>query len=120
MVIRIYRRRFEAEGYVVDLAVDGELALGCLTRNIPDIVVLDLQLPKVNGVEVLKYIRSNTATTHLPVIVFSNAVFGSLAEEAAKSGATVCRTKASCTPQELVELIRTTLGIVSSPSAVKV
>src|SRR5262249_11386525 len=57
MIIRIYRGSFQMEGYEVEVATDGEAALHCLQKNIPDAVVLDLQLPKVNGVEVLKNIR---------------------------------------------------------------
>jgi CheY-like chemotaxis protein len=112
MIIRIYRGRFQTEGYEVEVAMDGEAALDCLKKNTPDVVVLDLQLPKVNGVEVLKHIRSQPATKQLPVIVFSNAFLGKLVEEAWKAGATKCLTKASCTPKQFLKVLEATLESV--------
>src|SRR5262249_9576047 len=110
MILRIYRARFQTDGYEVEVATDGEAALDCLKKNTPDAVVLDLQLPKVNGVEVLKHIRSQAATKQLPVIVFSNAFLGQLVEDAWKAGATKCLTKASCTPKQLLQVLETALA----------
>lgn len=114
MIIRIYRGSFQSQGYEVEVATDGHAALECLKKNTPDVVVLDLQLPKVDGVEVLKQIRAQPATKQLPVIVFSNAFLGKLVEDAWKAGATKCLTKASCTPKQFLKILETTLG--SAPS----
>lgn len=109
MIIRIYRTKFQSEGFEVDVATDGQSALDLLKKSAPDLVLLDLQLPKVNGVEVLKHIRSRPETKSVPVIVFSNAFMGKLIEEAWKAGATKCMTKANCTPSQLIDIVRSTL-----------
>jgi CheY-like chemotaxis protein len=114
MIIRIYRGKFEAEGYEVDVANDGQSALEALKQSTPNLVVLDLQLPKLNGVEVLKYIRSQAATKDLPVIVFSNAFLSNLMQEAREAGATKCLTKADCTPRQLMDVIHKALAATNS------
>lgn len=109
MIIRIYRTKFQSEGFEVDVATDGQSALDFLKKSAPDLVLLDLQLPKVNGVEVLKHIRARPETRSVPVIVFSNAFMGKLIEDAWKAGATKCLTKANCTPKQLIDIVRGTL-----------
>ena len=67
----IYRTKFTAEGFQVDVASDGEQALELIGRTNPDLVLLDLNLPKINGMEVLKRLRAQSSFLTLPVIVFS-------------------------------------------------
>ncbi len=59
------------EGYDVSSALDGETALLRLQRDPPDLVILDVMLPKVNGFEVLKRIKADPALRHLPVMVLT-------------------------------------------------
>ena len=56
---QVYQRLLEAHGYEVKLAPDGEFAQAALVFQRPDLVVLDLMLPKVPGVEVLHFLRSH-------------------------------------------------------------
>src|SRR5579864_3133020 len=84
----IYRDTFEREGFNAEIASDGNIAVQRLKGNPPDLVLLDLMMPGLNGVEVLKYIRSHELTRALPVIVMSNAFAGPLGQEAAAVGAT--------------------------------
>src|SRR6202041_1740031 len=82
-----------------------------LMRNFkPNMILLDLLLPQLSGVEVLKHIRSENDFAKLPVIVFSNTYLTNLIQEAWKAGANKCLSKASCSPKEILELIRTTVG----------
>ena len=62
----------ERQGYRVYAAVDGEQAIKLAAENQPDIVLLDLILPKVQGMDVLKALRKDKATSHVPVIIFSS------------------------------------------------
>ena len=73
----------------------------------PDVVVLDLMMPKFNGVDVLKYIRSTPALKAIPVVILTNArmTMTNLMQEAAAIGAERALQKASCTPEQLLEVI---------------
>jgi CheY-like chemotaxis protein len=73
VVVHVYRAKFLREGFAVEVAQDGLAALKMLQTIKPDVVILDLMMPKMNGVDVLKYIRSNPALKKTPVIILSNA-----------------------------------------------
>jgi two-component system alkaline phosphatase synthesis response regulator PhoP len=59
-------------GYEVSTAADGEEALRVATDELPDIILLDMLLPKLSGPEVLKALKNNPATKAIPVIVLSS------------------------------------------------
>ena len=59
-------------GYLVSTAADGEEALQVANDKLPDIILLDMMLPKISGPNVLKALKENPATTHIPVIVFTS------------------------------------------------
>jgi DNA-binding response OmpR family regulator len=104
---KIYQNKFRVEGFDVELANDGQKAIEHVKSSVPDLVLLDLQLPKVNGVEVLKFIRSHEPSSKVPVIVFSNSYLSSLVQAAWQAGANKVLTKADCTPRQLIDIIRT-------------
>jgi DNA-binding response OmpR family regulator len=117
IVGNIYRHKFQVEGYQVEVAADGEAGVAAVNRFHPDVVILDLMLPKLNGVEVLKRLRSKPETQSLPVIVLSNAYLSSLVQEAWKAGANHCMIKANCTPKQLVEVVNKTLASATGGSS---
>ena len=117
LVGNIYRNKFSVEGFQVDLALDGLAGLEKLRTFRPDAVILDLMLPKMTGVEVMKQIRSEQAFQNLPVIVFSNTYLTNLVQEAWKAGATKCLSKANCTPRHLIEVVRSALGLNGATAA---
>jgi DNA-binding response OmpR family regulator len=110
IVSNIYRHKFQAEGFQVELAGDGESGLAATLRSKPHVIILDLMLPKLNGVEVLRKIRAEPTTRDLPVIVLSNAYMSNLIQEAWKAGANYCMVKANCTPRQLADIVNKTLG----------
>ncbi len=59
---------FKSQGYDVDLALRGELALEKTRQTMPHLIVLDIMLPDIDGYEVCKRLRSNSRTSHIPVI----------------------------------------------------
>src|SRR5437868_13136115 len=95
IVGNIYRSKFAAEGFQVDTAADGEQALELIHRDKPDLVLLDLMLPKIDGLEVLKRLRRERLFAHLPVIVFSASGRPNIVEEARAAGATIVVSKTS-------------------------
>jgi DNA-binding response OmpR family regulator len=59
-------------GFEVSTAADGEEALKVANEKLPDIILLDMMLPKISGTEVLKALKGNPATTNIPVIVLTS------------------------------------------------
>jgi len=110
VVLTLYRNRLQREGFEVLFAEDGEVALNILSRVRPDLVVLDLMLPKVNGVDVLRHIRADDRLKSTPVLILSNAYMTELAQKAMQSGANKGMLKTECTPARLVEAVRDMLG----------
>jgi CheY-like chemotaxis protein len=110
----LYQNRLQREGFKISFAEDGELALSALAKDKPDLVVLDLMLPKLNGPEVLKHIRSEERLKSTPVLIISNAYMSELSQKAMESGATRGMLKTECTPGRLVETVRDMLGFRSA------
>jgi DNA-binding response OmpR family regulator len=114
IVANIYRNKFSVEGYQVDIAHDGVSGLESIRSFRPDAVILDLMLPKMTGVDLMKQVRSEPEFQKLPIIVFSNTYLSNLVQEAWKAGATKCLSKANCSPKQLLEVVR---GSLSSDAA---
>ncbi len=109
VVANIYRNKFNVDGFKVELASDGAAGFELIKTFQPDLVLLDLMLPTVSGVEVLKKIRLEPGLQDLPVIVFSSTYLTNVVQEAWKVGATKCLSKASCTPKQIIEVVRAAL-----------
>lgn len=117
VVANIYRNKLVVEGHVAECAEDGESGLELLHSFRPDILILDLMLPGINGIEVLKTLRAEEAFANLPVIVLSNTYLTSMVQEAWKAGANKCLSKANCTPQSVLTVIRGLLPANGDSSA---
>jgi CheY-like chemotaxis protein len=111
---KLYQNRLQREGFRISFAEDGELALHALSKEKPDLVVLDLMLPKINGPDVLKHIRTEERLKTTPVLIISNAYMSELSQKAMESGATRGMLKTECTPGRLVETVRDMLGYPSA------
>ena len=109
IVANIYRNKFSIEGFLVEIAHDGVAGLETIRHFKPDAVVLDLMLPKMTGVDLMKKVRGDADFQKLPIIVFSNTYLSNLVQEAWKAGATKCLSKANCTPKQLLDVVRGTL-----------
>lgn len=109
----VYRNKFIAAGYQVEVAADGEAGLALINTSKPDLVILDLMLPKLNGIEVLKRVRANPLFPNLPVIIFSNASLPGMVEDAWKAGATMVLSKSNHSPNQIVESVRSVLEAAS-------
>ncbi len=116
IVANIYRNRFTVDHYQVEIAHDGETGLELLSQQQPDLVLLDLMLPKMSGVDVLKKIRAQPDLKQLPVVVFSNTYLTNIVQDAWKAGATKCLSKANCTPKQILDVVRSLLP--AAPAAI--
>ena len=73
VALTMYQKRLQREGFHVETADDGIAALKVLSEMTPDIVVLDMMLPKFSGRDVFDYMRADEQFRRIPVVIFSNA-----------------------------------------------
>lgn len=109
-IIDIYSNTFKREDFSVDVAVDGEMALEKIKNHIPDLVVLDLILPKLAGWDVLRQIRSNPVTEKLKVVVISNLNEKENAQNIASLQVAKYFLKIETTPEEILETVKEILA----------
>ena len=109
ILANVYRNKFTVERFQVEIAPDGQAGFEMLRSFRPDAVILDLTLPKVSGIELMRQIRAEPGFEKMPIIVFSNTYLTNMVEEAWKAGATKCLSKVNCTPKDMVQLVRSTL-----------
>ncbi len=108
----LYREYLGYVGYDVSTAADGDAALRCALRQNCDVIVLDLALPKLDGLTVLRMLRSNSHTKDVPVIVLSASANALMRAEALAAGANLFVAK-PCSPEELDAAIR---GVLTARS----
>lgn len=97
-------------GFSVVTATNGEEALEALRTMRPDLILLDLIMPKVQGFEVLRSVKENPATAHIPVIVLSNLGQEGDVKRAMESGATAYFVKANLTLEDMVTQVESVLA----------
>ncbi len=98
----LYQRTLTKEGYTVLTAGDGEQGIQLVSQH-PDLILLDLMLPKKNGIDVLKEIKADPETAIIPVIILTNLGDQSMVNELKTLGAVGYIVKAQFTPQQIVE-----------------
>src|SRR5258706_1161135 len=87
IILKMYVTVFKEKGYEVDLAKDGEEGLSKVKSFSPALILLDVMMPKMNGMEVLDHLKSDPATKAIPVIVLTNLSSDTDEESALKKGA---------------------------------
>jgi CheY-like chemotaxis protein len=111
LIVRsIYRRKFEMSGYKVETAEEGAAALALLPEFKPHVVQVDIMLPGIDGVEVIRKIRSWPEFKKTPILVLSSFYRPDLAKEAWKAGANKCVSKMDCTPNLALDLVEQLLA----------
>ena len=103
-------RKLTAEGFDVENALDGETAFGILANKTPNIILLDLILPNIDGFEILARVRKDAKTEKTPVIIFSNLGEKADIDKAMGLGATDFMVKANFTLDEIVTKIHSIIG----------
>lgn len=110
VISQMYRMKFEADGFDVQLANDGKKGVALVEHFTPDIVLLDIQMPEMNGQEALAAIRKQAWGKDIPVIILTN-----LGEEEAPKGIRSLGihsyiVKAELTPRQVVQRVKDALG----------
>lgn len=97
-------------GFLVLKALDGELGLKLAQKEKPDVILLDLILPKMDGFRVLAALKADASTKHIPVIVLTNLEGSVDVEKALRLGATTYLVKANYDLAEVVTYIKKIVG----------
>jgi len=105
-----YQTILKQEGYKVFAAYDGEEALEIAQKNKIDLILLDLRMPKMSGIEFLKAYDVKNQKKRPKIVVFSNLDMQSEIDEAYELGADKYMLKAWASPKELVKLIKESLS----------
>jgi DNA-binding response OmpR family regulator len=111
LMVRMYQKKLTNDGYDVMTAGDGMEALEKLESQKPDLILLDIMMPKLNGLDTLKKIKADSKTKDIPVIMLTNV--GASDEDADRGlelGAVAYLVKAGNRPADVVSKIKEVLG----------
>jgi DNA-binding response OmpR family regulator len=105
-LLNMYATKFELDGFEVFLADDGEKALRLAQKELPDAILLDVLIPKMNGFEVLKVLKSMDKTSDIKVLLLTNLSQRDEVEHGLEGGAVDYLIKAHFMPSEVVDKVK--------------
>lgn len=114
IISQMYRIKFEADGFDVETAENGKLGLELVETMKPNIVLLDLMMPEMNGDEMLMQMRKTSWGEGVPVIILTNMGEAEVPREVMDLGVKKVILKADMTPKQVVDLVKSQLA--DSPS----
>jgi DNA-binding response OmpR family regulator len=109
-IVQMYRTKFEGEGYEVATAPDGVSGLELIEQFDPDIILLDLMMPNMNGLDMLKQLRSQANGKDAKVVVLTNMGDTETATKVYKMAADDYIVKAEMTPKEVADRVKALLA----------
>jgi len=111
VISQMYRMKFESDGFDVQLALDGEQGVALVESFNPDIVLLDLQMPIMNGDEALGIIRKSSWGKTVPVIILTNVGLEESPKTLKTLGVHSYIVKANFTPRQVVGRVKEALNL---------
>jgi DNA-binding response OmpR family regulator len=105
-ISQMYRFKFEAEGYEVETADNGKLGLELAQAMKPDIILLDLMMPHMNGDEMLAEMRKTDWGKDIKVVILTNKGEQEIPLELKELGVEAVILKADMTPRQVAELVQ--------------
>lgn len=109
-ISQMYRIKFEAEGYTVETAANGKLGLALAQEMHPDIMLLDLMMPIMDGEEMLIKMRKTDWGKKIKVIILTNRGEQEIPENIKSAGIEALILKAAMTPRQVAELVKAKLA----------
>jgi CheY-like chemotaxis protein len=110
VMLRMYTRVFQYEGLEVLTADDGLKGLQAAKSVKPDIILLDVMMPQMSGLQVLDALKADPLTEAIPVIVFTNLAGRQDLDSVLAKGAIGAVNKTDMTPKQIVEMVKAELG----------
>lgn len=109
-ISQMYRIKFEGEGFEVETAENGKVGLELAESMKPDIILLDLMMPEMNGDEMLEKLRKTTWGKSIKVVILTNMGEQEIPESVKKQGVSAVILKADMTPRQVADLVKKQLG----------
>ncbi len=106
LLSRMYQIVFSSSSYEVEVAANGEIGLDKTRSFKPDLVLLDIMMPKLNGLEVLKRLKADPETKKIPVVVLTNLAGSNDVQAALELGAVRYIVKSENKPGQVDEIVR--------------
>jgi DNA-binding response OmpR family regulator len=110
VISQMYRMKFEADGFDVQLANNGKRGLALAEAFAPDMILLDLQMPEMGGAEALALLRSSPWGKDIPVIILTNLGEEEAPKEIRGLGIHSYIVKADLTPRQVVQRVKEALA----------
>jgi len=110
LISRMYQTVFKFEGFDVDMARNGEEGIEKLKKDKPSLVLLDIMMPKMSGIDVLREVKDDPMTKNIPVVVLTNLSGMRDAETALSMGAVKFIVKSKNKPKQIVAQIKEVLA----------
>jgi CheY-like chemotaxis protein len=107
---RALKKKLEHAGYTVDTAIDGEEALAAIKKSKPNLVLLDLIMPKMDGISVLRQLKSDDELRSTPVVILTNLSSGDKVAEAMQLGTFDFLVKANYSLDDVLKKVSDRLG----------
>jgi DNA-binding response OmpR family regulator len=111
VISQMYRMKFEADGFDVQLADNGKKGVALVEHDSPDIILLDLQMPEMGGAEALTEIRKQPWGKDIPVIILTNLGEEEAPKEIRGLGIHSYIVKAELTPRQVVQRVKDALSV---------
>jgi two-component system chemotaxis sensor kinase CheA len=106
LISRMYEKALGFEQYTIAVASDGEAGLAALRAAKPDLVLLDVMMPKMNGFEVLDAMKADPELKSIPVVMLTNLADAKDAETALSKGAVKYIVKGDHDPKDIVDMVK--------------
>lgn len=110
VISQMYRMKFEAEGYDVQMAGNGKIGVELVEKMRPDIILLDLRMPEMDGAQALAQIRSHDWGKNIPVLILTNVGEEEAPHELRDLGIIGYIVKAELTPRQVTERVKEALA----------
>ncbi len=111
VISQMYRMKFEADGFEVQVADNGKSGVSMVQTFAPDLILLDLQMPEMNGEEALGRIRSQPWGAKIPVIILTNLGIEESPKSLREMGIHSYIVKAELTPSQVVDKVKEALNL---------
>lgn len=111
VISQMYRMKFEADGFDVTMAGNGKEGVESVEKSTPDIILMDIQMPEMDGVEALTKIRQMENGRDIPVIILTNLGTEEAPSALKKLNVANYIVKASLTPKQVVAKVKETLQV---------